>query len=214
MRQRYSMIVTIDGLSGSGKSVVSFLLAKKLQVHFLGSGFLYRFYAYDKERMVSLVESGNILSRVSFELTDDGIQFFVDGSNITNELVSDENSRKTSLLAKDQNVRDLLLSSQRCFFQQPGLGAEGRDMGSVIFPNAEYKFFLVADLSVRAKRRYNQLKSIGIHDSFNQIKDEMKKRDERDNSVRPEQSILIDATHQSIEQVISELSRNILSSRV
>lgn len=202
------MIVTIDGLSGTGKSTVACLLSERLSFKFLGSGFIYRLYAYKP----SLFDSDqDIACKVNFELHDNSVHFFFQGDDLTDVLMSDSIAAKASALAKERAVRERLVAVQKSFKNQVGLVAEGRDMGTVIFADADYKFYLVCSSTIRAKRRVKQLKSIGIHASLSEVESQIVLRDHQDQSreispaVSAEDAMTIDVSYLSIDEVLTKI---------
>ncbi len=212
-------LITIDGPSGSGKGTIAILLAKKLGFHLLDSGAIYRLLsvaalkhhiAFDDEK--ALVDLALKLE-VSFLVNekDNKQTIFLEGDNVTNEIRTEmvgNNASKVAILPK---VRQALLARQRSFLATPGLIADGRDMGTVVFPHASIKFFLTASAEQRAKRRYLQLKESGENVKLKSLIDEIKARDERDTnrSVAPlkpaSDAIVIDSTTLSIEQVLDKI---------
>lgn len=210
-------IITIDGPSGSGKGTVCHLLAKKLGWHLLDSGALYRITAYAAlENDISLddVDALSVLALnldVSFISNGVGVDTLLGGINVGDKLRTEIVGKAASQVAALQGVRDALLARQKAFAQQPGLIADGRDMGTVVFPNAPVKIFLDASAEERAQRRFNQLQSKGFDVNIAQILDEIKDRDYRDRnrSVAPlkpaNDALLIDSTSLTIDEVVSQV---------
>ncbi|MFJ3481840.1 (d)CMP kinase [Pseudomonas sp. NPDC090202] len=212
-------VITIDGPSGSGKGTVAGLLAKRLGWCLLDSGALYRLLAFAASNHgVDLTneESLKLLAAhldVQFEAaTDDhGQRIILEGEDVTlairNETVGSGASQVASLPA----VREALLQRQRAFQEFPGLIADGRDMGTVVFPAAPLKIFLTASAEERARRRYLQLKAKGDDVSLSSLLDEIRVRDERDTQravapLKPAQdAIQLDSTELSIEQVLERI---------
>ena len=182
------MLVTIDGQSCTGKSTIAIMLAKELDCYFLGSGSLYRLVARymmrnsdcNKEALSSFISS--LSSRVEFLISGSNMLVLLDGDDVTADLHHVSVGKHASQIAKDAEIRSLLYPVQRAFYQQPGLVAEGRDMGSVIFKDADMKFFLTAPLEVRAMRRYNQLKQYSVSKTLQEVATELDKRDHQDSS--------------------------------
>lgn len=181
-------VITIDGPSGSGKGTISRLLACELGYHFLDSGALYRLLAYAAERHGIALDDESALVRLSAELD---IRFPVDGGEddvlldgeavgreIRTEAAGDGASRVAALPA----VRTALLQLQRNFRRLPGLVADGRDMGTVVFPDAELKIYLTASSEERARRRCKQLKEKGKESDYERTLADIQARDERDSS--------------------------------
>jgi len=218
-------IITIDGPSGTGKGTVGWLLAQRFKMHFLDSGALYRAFAsvvlcaeqsakIDLENELSLL---NLLKdlQVSFVANHDGsnyhTQVFFEKHNLSDHIRSEECGKMASKLAANQHVRAVLLDWQRSFAKKPGLVTDGRDMGTVVFPDANLKIFLMATAEERAHRRYKQLKEQGINVSLDKILTDLQERDERDmkRSVSPlkpaKDAILIDTTNLGIDEVLREI---------
>lgn len=211
-----SPVVTIDGPSGAGKGTVSRAVAARLGWHYLDSGAIYRALSCSVRRQnVELddVETIAWLARhldVSFK-GDDDISVFLENKDITAEIQTEECGNYASRIAAYPEIRQALLERQREFQQAPGLVADGRDMGTVVFPSADFKIFLVASPEVRAQRRYKQLKGKGIGVRLEKITDEIMERDKRDRErrhaplVRAEDAVLVDSSELSVSEVIERL---------
>ncbi len=209
-------VLTIDGPSGAGKGTVSRSVAKKLGWHYLDSGSIYRSLAIavlDKE--VDLQEVSKIVQIaeglvLEFECGDE-LTVKLNGADITARLPSEATGNTASIIAAYPEVRAVLLQKQKSFRQAPGLIADGRDMGTVVFPEASNKVFLTASAEERASRRYKQLKEKGIDANLVKITKEIEARDRRDQerATAPlkaaEGSLLIDSSNLSIDQVIEEV---------
>ena len=211
-------VVTVDGPSGTGKGTLSTLLARELGWHFLDSGALYRAVALaarkggiplEVERANELGELARGLA-VRFEPTPEGpVRTLLDGEDVSRELRSGETSEGASVVASMQPVRERLLDLQRSFRVAPGLVADGRDMGTVVFPDAPCKVFLTATPEERARRRYEQLRGQGSDVTLERIREELHQRDERDTQrkvapLRPsEGAYVIDTTDISVEEVLA-----------
>lgn len=209
-------VVTIDGPSGSGKGTVSRLVAQSLGWHYLDSGALYRVLALaaqnhgialdDAESLVTLAAHLD----VQFQLADDPADDFVEleGENVTAALRTESCGKAASQVAAIAEVREALLERQRAFQQAPGLVAEGRDMGTVVFPAALAKVFITASPQERAERRYKQLKQKGISGSLADVLQDIAERDERDSgrAVAPLKpagdASIVDTTELSISAVV------------
>lgn len=206
------MIITVDGQSSSGKSSLAFALAYKLNYHFLGSGSIYRLVAYAKSQNMDIDEYILFLKdnlKYVFELGE--MRVLVGKEDLTVELHESHISELASKMAKDKKLRDKLFVLQKSFNKSPGLVAEGRDMGTIVFPEAEIKFFLVSDIQIRAERRLTQLKEMGIK---RDIEDEIKQleaRDYRDKNreVSPliphKDAITIDTSHGSKKDNLNKM---------
>ncbi len=210
-------VITIDGPSGSGKGTIGMKLAETLGWHFLDSGALYRvlvFYAFQNrvtlENVQGLVDLALRLP-VSFS-TDNGLKILLNNEDVTRDIRTEACGNLASRIAVLPEVRQALLQRQRDFLQSPGLVADGRDMGTIVFPNAKLKFFLDASAEERAKRRYLQLKNQGLNIKLDNIINEIKERDARDKErviaplVPAEDAITIDTTGMDIKEVLTKVS--------
>jgi CMP/dCMP kinase len=224
MMNKPAPVVTIDGPGSSGKGTVGRLLARTLGWHFLDSGALYRALAFmmDQEKIAVEDKRGlEALTRklnLEFEFISEPsnayrVKVLLNGKDVTQALLTESCGNRASEIAVFPQVREALLEKQRAFRKPPGLVADGRDMGSVIFPNAELKIFLSASVQERARRRYRQLKEQGINVSLGTIETELKARDERDEgrSFAPlksaEDAILVDTTDVSIAKVVEHIEQ-------
>lgn len=206
-------VITIDGPSGVGKGTLASHLATYLGWHFLDSGAIYRLLAVDVINTGVDIENESQLQQqaenldVRFE--NSPITIFLNNQNVTEDIRNERCGQVASQVAAFPKVRAALLERQRAFRQAPGLVADGRDMGTVVFPEATLKFFLRASQEERAKRRYNQLKEKGINVSLEKLVQELAKRDQRDisRSVAPlvpaPDAIIIDSTTLNKEAVFS-----------
>ncbi len=212
-------VVTIDGPSGTGKGTIAGLLAKTLGWHLLDSGALYRAMAWAVlQEALDLKDEpalANLLASIDLELRETTAmslpQIWCQGQNITEVIRLEDCGTMASKIAAIPAVRAHLLRYQRMMCRLPGLIADGRDMGSVVFPDASVKFFLDADQQIRAKRRYNQLKEKGISVSLRDIREDLALRDSRDENrkISPMKAmpdmLLIDTTQLTIDQVFSRV---------
>ena len=218
------LIITIDGPSGVGKGTLAINLVKKLKLNYLNSGSIYRSIAYiakmnsiDLDNTEELI---NIGSSIIFHIKPDSydIDIIYQNKAINNLIFNEEIAKIASIISSNQTLRLSLVSIQRSFAKEPGLIAEGRDMGSVIFPNAEIKLFLTANNETKAKRRLNQLKEKGINVSLTQLIDELDERDKRDLSrkasplIIPDDALVIETDNKSIKDVQKEAMKHIKSS--
>jgi cytidylate kinase len=212
-------VVTIDGPGGSGKGTIAMRLARHLGWHFLDSGALYRIVAVAAMERAIEADNEQALGElaghldVSFSFTDGEVEILLDGNRITGKLRSEEAGVFASKIAIIPAVRAALVQRQRAFRKFPGLVADGRDMGTVIFPDAKLKIFLTASARARADRRYKQLKEKGESVNLTRLFRDIEKRDERDmsRSISPltpaEDAQLIDSTEMSIEMVLEEIHK-------
>jgi len=182
-------VITIDGPSGSGKGTISQYLAGKLGWHHLDSGALYRLLAYAALQQALPLDDAAALVQLAARLSDsyqlptaDNPAIMLDGVDVGPALRTEKCAEAASKTAALPAVRKALLAWQRHYRQLPGLIADGRDMGTVVFPDAALKLFLTARPEVRAMRRYNQLKNKGIEVDLEELIREVEARDQRDAS--------------------------------
>ena len=218
-------VVTIDGPSGAGKGTVAQRLASKLGFHLLDSGAVYRAAAlHALENSADLSNEGAVLASVRAVqprfLQDDGqIQVFIGDKDVTVEFRSERTADAASRIAAMPSVREALLQLQREFAQPPGLVADGRDMGTVVFPQAQLKVFLTASASERARRRHKQLKEKGTDAKLEGLMREIEARDLRDSTRKSaplaaaEDALVIDSTSVSIDLVTEKLLQEIADRR-
>lgn len=211
-------VLTIDGPSGSGKGTLAQRMAKRLCWHYLDSGAIYRVLAQAAlKHQVDLADETTLAKMaqqldVVFALSDDALSVVLEGEDVSTLIRSEQAGNAASKVASLPAVRTALLQRQRDFCQAPGLVTDGRDMGTVVFPEAEYKVFLTASAEIRAKRRYKQLKEKGIESNLSDLISEISERDERDSnrSVAPlkpaEDAILLDSTALGIDEVFQRVS--------
>jgi cytidylate kinase len=212
-------VVTLDGPGGAGKGTISYMLAKKLGWHLLDSGAMYRVLALaavnhgislDDEKQLG--ELAEVLD-VAFRPADDSpvCEVILEGRSVSKDIRTESAGNNASLVAALPAVRAGLLARQKAFQLPPGLIADGRDMGTVVFPDAKVKIFLTASAEERASRRYKQLKEKGFDVSLRDLCSEIKERDERDanravSPLRPaEDAVLLDSTDMSIDAVFEKV---------
>ena len=212
-------VIAIDGPTGSGKGTVSRGLARKLNWHLLDSGALYRLVALAaRKKAVSLEDVPGLVGLaetmdVAFSAAGDEEQIMLEGQDVTLALRTEEAGMDASTVGAIPEVRSALLARQRGFARAPGLIADGRDMGSVVFPDSELKVFLTAAPEERAERRYKQLSEKGIDVSLAALSREIVERDRRDAErpiapLRPaDDARVLDSTGLTAEQVIETVLR-------
>ncbi len=210
-------IVTIDGPSGSGKGTISRAVARIAGWHLLDSGALYRLVALagleHKLELDDVAGHARLAAamNVRFGTGADAEQVLLEGRDVTGAIRSEEMGQGASRVAAWPAVRQALLARQRAFAEPPGLVADGRDMGTVVFPQAQLKIFLTASPEERARRRYKQLKEKGSGASLSALSREIAERDARDSSravaplVPAADAALIDSTGLSIQAVIERV---------
>ena len=210
------IIITVDGPSGAGKGTLCYALAEKLGFALLDSGAIYRVTALAAlKRAVDLSDEFQLaeLARnlnIEFLPVDGEVNIMLDDMNVSSLIRTQEVAEAASKIAVFPQVRAALLQLQQDFAKNEGLIADGRDMGTVVFPNAQVKLFLDASAEERAKRRYKQLQNKGINGNFAQILAEIQERDFRDRNrevapLKPaDDALLLDSTTLSIDEVIAQ----------
>ncbi|GAA5095690.1 (d)CMP kinase [Wohlfahrtiimonas larvae] len=210
-------IVTIDGPGGVGKGTLALKLSQKLGWHLLDSGAIYRAYAiFALSRQLDLENSDGLMKytpdfQMETKPTEKGVEVFVCGENVTHQLRLELTGQSASIIAKHPDVREALFHYQRDCAVAPGLIADGRDMGTVVFPEAPLKIFLTASAEVRAERRYKELINAGESVSIFQILSEIQARDDRDQnrSVSPlvaaQDAIIIDTSDCTRDEVFNQV---------
>lgn len=209
-------VLTIDGPSGAGKGTVSRAVAKKLGWNYLDSGSIYRSLAIavlqknaDLSEEAEIVQIAQTLD-LAFEC-DDELIVKLNNADITSQLGTETTGNMASIVAAIPEVRRVLLQKQKDFKQLPGLVADGRDMGTVVFPEADFKVFLTASVTKRAERRYKQLMEKGIDVNIQRITREIEERDCRDKErktaplVQAEGALFIDSSAMTLEAVIAQV---------
>ena len=206
-------VIAIDGPSASGKGTVAYNVARALGFHFLDSGALYRLVALAAlNRGLALGNASDIAdTALNLNVKFEGDVVYMDGRDVSNAIRDEQVSAAASKVAALQPVRAALLERQRAFRQAPGLVADGRDMGSVVFPDAELKIFLTALPEERAQRRYKQLMEKGLSASMDALLQEIRERDRRDSerAVAPLQKVAdaveLDTTRLSVDQAVARV---------
>ena len=212
-------VLTLDGPSGVGKGTVASIIAQKLDWHLLDSGAIYRAFAIvARDNDIKIDDIDGLLKLannfdISFKLNSnhEPLNVYLNNVEVSSELRTEKTAALASQFAKIKSLRKVLLVKQRQFKKLPGLVADGRDMGTVVFPDAPFKVFLTAEVEERAKRRLKQLQETGIAGNISHTLAEVQKRDERDanrqhSPLRPaKDALVIDTTNLSINEVITKV---------
>jgi len=212
-------VLTLDGPSGVGKGTVASIVAQTLNWHLLDSGAIYRAFAIAVRNNNIKINDIDELLRLSRELdlrfefvpNQQSLTVYLDNVNVSTELRTEQTAELASRLAMIGVLRKSLMIKQQQFRRPPGLVADGRDMGTVVFPEAPFKVFLTAEVEERAKRRLKQLQESGITGNISHTLAEVQKRDERDanrqhSPLKPaKDALVIDTTNLSINEVITKV---------
>ena len=219
-------IITIDGPSGSGKGTVSRLIASKLSFNYLDSGALYRALSVSSARhgvnlrnikgLVDLVEHMD----VRFEMDDDNFKVFLDEINVSDEMRTEDAGVRASKIAFYPEIRESLLKRQRKFAFGLGLVADGRDMGTVVFPEADLKIYLTASIEERAQRRHKELIDKGEDVSLRALAKQVRDRDARDMNrevsplIAADDAVTIDTSKMSVSRVLNSICELVHAKRL
>ena len=213
-------VIAIDGYSSTGKSSISKVIAEKLGLIHMDTGALYRGVTHfavteclNENGEINLAQLFNILNEINLEFRniDNELVLFLNGANISKEIRGNLVSSNVSLIASQKEVRDYLMETQRSIAENGGVILDGRDIGTVVLPNADYKFFLTASVDERTKRRFLELQNMGIETTKAEVKENLITRDKIDSEreVAPlkkaEDAILIDNTFKTIKETIDEI---------
>ncbi len=216
-----SRIITIDGPSGAGKSTISRLLAEKLKFLYLDTGAMYRAVAFSAKRNGVGLDDGPGLGALCrsidlhFENRADGARLFLNHEDISSAIRSPEMDLAASRVSAVREVRQSMTMLQRKMAEQLNIIAEGRDMGTVVFPNADHKFFLTAGIEARAERRFEERSARGESVTRASVRSDMEKRDHQDEhrALAPSKpaadSVVIDTTELSIKEVLEKIHHEI-----
>ncbi|MCS7192058.1 MAG: (d)CMP kinase [Armatimonadetes bacterium] len=218
MKRPNGIVIAIDGPAGSGKSTVAKLVAKRLGYLYVDTGAMYRAVALKALRLGIEIHDEVVMSHLA-QMTDivlqpqnDGsVRVFLDGEDVTEVIRTPEISEASSIVSSHQGVREALKAKQKLLAEQGGVVMEGRDVQTVIVPDAEVKIFLTASLEERAKRRWLELRYRGVEIAYEQVLQELKERDERDSNrlIAPlrkaPDAIEIDTTDMTIDEVVNKI---------
>jgi cytidylate kinase len=225
MPHNHAPVITIDGPSGAGKGTVCQLLAERLGWHLLDSGAIYRVLALAALHHEVALDNEEALAAlashldVSFNPSADGVQVILEGEEVAAAIRTEQTGNAASKVAAFPRVREALLRRQRAFRAAPGLIADGRDMGTVVFTDADAKIFLDASAEERAARRLKQLQAKGFDVNFDHLLLEIRERDDRDRNravapLRPaDDALVVDSTSMSIDMVV-ETIYNYIAQRI
>ncbi|MGC8764650.1 MAG: (d)CMP kinase [Brevinematia bacterium] len=208
------MIITIDGPAGSGKSTIAKLLARRLSINYLNTGAMYRAVTlYLLEKHISIDDEASIaeaLNDLSIDFIDGNI--YLNGKNVSERIKELDVEKNVSKVSSLKSVREKMVFLQRIIGSKMDIVVEGRDTGTVVFPDADYKFYLDASIEERAQRRYNELKAMGIKElNLSLLQKEIEKRDFQDRNRKlsplriPANATVIDSTNLSIEDVVKKV---------
>ncbi|NLG11847.1 MAG: (d)CMP kinase [Elusimicrobia bacterium] len=210
-------VIAIDGPAGAGKSTVAKLTAKKLGFLYVDTGAMYRALTYKAiQKNIPFDDDTNLIEmaqNTAIELQDNQTEYKVllDGRNVTHEIRTEEVSKGTQFIASLLPIREILWKMQRALREKHNIVMEGRDIGTKVFPDAQLKIFVDATAEERAKRRYLQLKEMGINGDIDTIEREIKERDERDRHrsisplIKDSDAFYIDTTGITIRQVVAKI---------
>ena len=214
-------VIAIDGPAGSGKSTVSRLLAARLGYLYLDTGAMYRAVALQAKRKNIDLKDTEKISRLCMDLDlhfrtlDGATRLFLGAEDISDAIRSPEMDMLSSIISAIKEVRDAMTLLQRKMAEQRGVVAEGRDMGTVVFPDAECKFFIDAEPEVRAGRRYRERLARGEMVSSQEVEQELRKRDDQDRTralaplVPAKDAVLLDTTNLTVEEIVEIMVRTI-----
>ncbi len=221
MSDQLQKIITIDGPAGAGKSTVAKQLAQKLDLSYLDTGAMYRALTLKAiQQNVNLENEDDVVAmarqtHIDLENHAQGVKVILDGADVSEEIRTAEITNKTYFVAQKPRVREIMVEWQRLLGGKRGVVVEGRDVGTVVFPQARYKFYLDADIAERSRRRIEELREKGNDVDADKLTDELKERDNKDltRSVGPlrkaDDAVFIDSTHLTVNEVIEKMMKHI-----
>ena len=221
MPDQLQKIITIDGPAGAGKSTVAKQLAQKLDLSYLDTGAMYRALTLKAiQQNVNLENEDDVVAmarqtHIDLENHAQGVKVILDGADVSEEIRTAEITNKTYFVAQKPRVREIMVEWQRLLGSKRGVVVEGRDVGTVVFPQARYKFYLDADIAERSRRRIEELREKGNDVDADKLAAELKERDNKDltRSVGPlrkaDDAVFIDSTHLTVNEVIEKMMKHI-----
>jgi cytidylate kinase len=219
--KRKRLTIAIDGPSGAGKSTVASSLGRRLGYLYIDTGAMYRSVALRVKKKGIIPEDelavGQLASSVHITFATEGEQthIFCNGEDITEDIRTPEISRLASFISRQKGVREALVRMQREMGREGGVILEGRDIGTVVFPDADVKFYLDAESGERVRRRYDEMVGKGIKVDFKEMQEELLQRDHNDmhRSHSPlkkaDDALFVDTTHRSVEEIVDEMARTV-----
>jgi cytidylate kinase len=216
---KFPLLIAIDGPAGSGKGTIAKIVSKKLNLNYLDSGAIYRLIAYaairEKINLNDIESLLILLKKIDIDFDED--QIFVDSFDVSDHIRNEEVGRAASVIAKYADLRKELLTFQRNFFQGNGLVAEGRDMTTVVFPDAHIKIYLDASIEERVKRRHKQLILKGKGVNIQILRKNIIARDTQDKErtysplLKADDAIILDTNHLDIDQTVTKIAELVFS---
>lgn len=216
---KFPLLIAIDGPAGSGKGTIAKIVSKKLNLNYLDSGAIYRLIAYaairEKINLNDIESLLILLKKIDIDFDED--QIFVDSFDVSDHIRNEEVGRAASVIAKYADLRKELLTFQRNFFQGNGLVAEGRDMTTVVFPDAHIKIYLDASVEERVKRRHKQLILKGKGVNIQILRKNIIARDKQDKErtysplLKADDAIILDTNYLNIDQTVTKITELVFS---
>ena len=216
------MVITIDGAAGVGKTSTAKELAKRLGYQYFDTGAMYRavtlFFIRENVDLSSKSEVVKSLDSIKLNIdfsSESEMQIFLDEDDISLKIRSQEVTSKVSAVSALKDVREMMVNIQRSFTANGNFVVEGRDIGTVVFPDAKYKFYLQADYDIRAERRLADFEKLNEAKNINEIKEDLEKRDKYDSSrklsplKKPDNAIIIDTTHCTLDEQVNKILKHI-----